>query len=598
MQHLDLRGAFPLDRYPIPSDNQTGALRFVEGVLNSGREEAVVLELPTGTGKTALGYAFLKALQNAGASHLFYLVPNKTLAQQVQQLHPDVRVVYGRNEHPCHYYAEEKLRADEIPCSLLRDCPHRVNLETGETHEPGATPCSYLQQKYEAKQGGIVVATTAFYLFSSFFGKQFEPQGVVVDEAHRIAQSLRSVLEFDITDWKLNRLVDLLKYIESTQAGWVEEFRDTMIRLVRSKRPSEEVVLNDDEISTLAFSLGKIERSVLRAEIAKAVGQGDIDPVADREVLKQLEVLERDLMRYLRALEFSKNTTSRRPLSYTYAYWQEEKSERGRVQHRLVVKSYSVGGLIRAMLPTRTLAYSATVGDPDIFAVETGLKGPFKSFPSPFSAEHTRIYMPTDTPNLAVKERSRRDKTKALRKIARAAKHFADKGMRSLVVVVSNEERQKFLALAAEEGLNALSYDAKRTARECALAFRNGEGDALVGTATNYGEGVDLPRSLAPVIFFYRPGYARPNDPATIFEEQRFGRMRWSLWNWRVMIELLQVRGRNIRSVSDLGVTFLISQQFRNFAFASLPEWLRPAYRGKWTFEQCMEDATVLLGEG
>ena len=130
---------------------------------------------------------------------------------------------------------------------------------------------------------------------------------------------------------------------------------------------------------------------------------------------------------------------------------------------------------------------------------------------------------------------------------------------------------------------------------EWAKRFGAGEGDCLVGTTANYGEGVDLPKQIAPVIFCLRPGYPNPFDPQTGFEERRFGKRRWQLWNWRVMIELLQVRGRNIRSETDLGVTFLISQQFRRFAFGSLPEWLKLAYRGEWTFEECIADAEKLL---
>src|SRR5581483_3769468 len=97
------------------------------------------------------------------------------------------------------------------------------------------------------------------------------------------------------------------------------------------------------------------------------------------------------------------------------------------------------------------------------------------------------------------------------------------------------------------------------------------------------------------IIFYLRPAYASPDDPQTQFEDHRFGHRRWQLWNWRVMTELLQVRGRNVRSEKDLGVTFLISQQFRRFAWGSLPEWLRPAYMGEASFEDCVKDAFKLL---
>jgi Rad3-related DNA helicase len=165
-----------------------------------------------------------------------------------------------------------------------------------------------------------------------------------------------------------------------------------------------------------------------------------------------------------------------------------------------------------------------------------------------------------------------------------------------LVVTISNVERQKFLTMAIEEGLDAISYGNGITPKQAALVFRDeNKGDVLVGTAANYAEGLDLPKQTAPVIFFLKPGYPNPQDPGTIFEVKRWGGQRWALWNWRVMQQALQVRGRNVRSRSDIGVCFFISQQFRRVLFAALPEWLKKAYRRDFTFEQCLADAEKLL---
>jgi Rad3-related DNA helicase len=592
MNHLDLTGYFPLDRYPALLDNQRAAFDFIEG---SG-ERINILECPTGTGKTAIGYSYLRAMQANGAKVLFYLVPNKTLAEQVKSLHPDVHVVYGRNEHPCLFYPKEHLRADEVPCSLLRSCPHRVDQDTGETKEAGAEACPYLMQKYEARRsGGIIVATVAFYLYAVFFAKQFEPEAVVIDEAHGIAKAIRSVLEFHITDWNLARMAGLLHTLGSDHAEALDVFRTRMVTIIRAKESSHKTILEPGEIGELLDLTNAIDVGALATEVRQAIGTGAIDVERDRLALKQLEVLNRDLRMYMRSFEYSLKTDDRNPLNFTFAFWQREVEEGKRVQHELVVKSYYVAPLVRKMLPADVLAYSATIGNPEIFSHETGIKGDFLSLPSTFLAERTRIFMPTDTPNLAVKERNRRDKTKAIRTIAKACRTFADKGIRSLVVVVSNEERQKFLQLAAEERVKALTYGNGMTARECARRFREGEGDVLVGTESNYGEGVDLPKGIAPVIFYYRPSYPRPDDPASIFEERRFGNQRWQVWNWRVILGLLQVRGRNVRSCDDRGVTFLISQQFRRFAFGSLPEWLKPSYVGGKTFEGCVDDAVKML---
>lgn len=592
MEHLDVARFFPRSRYPAMLDNQRSAFAF----LKESDQGINVLELPTGTGKTAIGYSYLRAKQAEGAKTLFYLVPNKTLAEQVKTLHPEVYSVYGRNEHPCLFYPGENLKADEVPCSLLTECPHRVNQETGETKESDAVPCPYLQQKYEARRSdGIIVATVAFYLYSVFFAKEFSPEAVVVDEAHGVAKAIRSVLEFHITDWNLGRMVKLLGSIMSSQAEVLDHFRKRMIATIKSKEASKKTILVAQDIRELLELANAIDTHVVDTEIRQAMSIGLIDRKKDRLALKQLEVLERDLRMYMRSFEYSLQTEVRHPLNFTFAFWKQELEEGKRVQYELVVKSYYVAPLVKKMLPKDVLAYSATIGNAGIFGNETGIKGEFLSLPSSFSSDNTRIFMPIDTPNLAVKERNRRDKTKSLRMIAKACAMFSLKGIRSLVIVVSNEERQKFITLAMEEGVQVLSYGEGVTPRECAKRFRNGEGDVLVGTESNYGEGVDLPKGTAPVIFYYRPSYPRPDDPATEFEERRFGNQRWQIWNWRVIIGLLQVRGRNIRSSQDVGVTFLISQQFRRFAFGSLPEWLKPAYVGDKTFERCVEETLKML---
>src|SRR5262249_10337973 len=132
--------------------------------------------------------------------------------------------------------------------------------------------------------------------------------------------------------------------------------------------------------------------------------------------------------------------------------------------------------------------------------------------------------------------------------------------------------------------------------REVAARFKDGEGAVLLGTVTNYGEGLDLPDGMAPVTFFLRPSYPSPRDPLAQFEERRYGGKRWQVWSWRVMIEALQVRGRNIRSADDRGVTIFISQQFRRFLYASLPSWLRSSYRSELTLDDCRQEAIELLG--
>jgi Rad3-related DNA helicase len=590
---------FPFDRHPQMRDGQRIAIQHLSQCLKDvPLLFPVVHQAPVGTGKTAVGYSFLKAHDVPEANHLLYSAPNKTQVEQVKAMFPDVKVALGRNEHSCLYPGYPAgTNADEIPCSMLTDCPHRVNLETGETHTKGAERCPYLQQKYEAKQGGIVACTHAFLVFNVLLSRAFEPSAVVIDEAHRLAQSFRSVLSTEITDWRLMNAMETIEETSPRQCEKLADFLATLRRTVQRNALDQETLLEEEQIEQLYQTLSAINADRLEADARRALQKGKLHPILDQDTLKQLEGIARSVRRFQHALRFTISGYSRNayPLAYVIAYGKTEMGPLDKVQYRLTIKDYYVVPLIQKMLPARTYAYSATIVDPEVFAFETGISGSYLSIPSTFPVENTRLYMPTDTPNLAVKSSNRRDKTKSIRRIARATKSFANNGMRSLVIVVSNEERVKFLDLATEEGVSVLTYGNGVRPKECARRFLQGEGDCLVGTLANFGEGLDLPAQIAPVIFYLRPGYPRPDDPQTQFEERRFGGRRWRTWQWRVMVDLLQVRGRNVRSATDLGVTFLVSQQFRGFAFGSLPDWLQTAYRGNLSWDDCVRDAEKLL---
>ena len=592
---LDLEGSFPYDRHPSVRTPQ----RITFAGMRNGRGKKV-REMPTGTGKTAVGYTYLAAVRKHGIKRRFYILPNKTLVQQVHALFPDMQVAYGRNEHPCLYYPDENLTADQVPCAMLGDCPHRVDQLTGETFEEEALPCPYLKQKFEAKKmDKPVVCTNAFFIYTELFSEEFSPEAVVVDEAHTLAQSIRSVLRTEITDWKVARAVEVLDEVSPRQCEHLSGFLSSMRRMVKRYALGKEILLDQEQVGRLYKALLTVSPSALQAEVRRALAKGKLDKHKDREVLKQLDDIAHSITRFPHALKFALtgSTANGHPLNFVIAFGKTEMGEHDRVQYKVTVKEYYVVPLIKKVMPELTLAMSATIGDPELFAFETGIKGDFQSIPSVFPSENARIYLPTDTANLAVKEMGvrGRSKNKMLRLIVDAAKRFARKGHRSLVVVVSNEERMKFLEFANEAGLKVLTYGNGMTAKECMLRFRDGEGECLLGTNANYGQGIDLPKQTAPVTFCLRPAYPRPDDPQTQFEEQRFGGMRWKLWNYRVMIDMLQARGRNIRSEKDRGVTFLISQQYRRFAFGSLPDYLKPAYRGDMGFEDCVKDAMRLL---
>lgn len=581
---------FPYDIHPVPTLNQRIALGSIERDGGSS-----LLELPTGTGKSDVAFTFLSWAQAKLGGTGVLATKNKTLVAQAKQMFPGMAVAYGRGEHPCLYFPD-KPRANQIPCSMLVDCPHRVNLTTGETHEPGAERCPYLQQKYQASNSPLVVCTTAFYLYSVLFSQSFpKPSVVVFDEVHTLADTLRSVMSFQITDYALKRAIEALRAIGAlVPAGQLQRFLDVMLEVVKSKKAKSKVLLEQEEILRLVEHLKLINQADLRKQVQASL-KDDLDE-EKREAFKQVEDVVFNLQRYINSLGYSLETYEHMPLNYAYAFHKEEREKNERVQHRVVVNAYFVVPLIRKMTASYTLGLSATIGDPDIFKFETGLDLPFHSLASGFSNDKARVYMPTNTADLSVKKRKKGEPNKTLRQIITACKDLRQAGHRSLVVLGSNLELSKFLQFSKEVQLDAISYGNGVPPREAAQKFKDGAGDVLVGTPANYGEGLDLPDQIAPVIFMLRPGYASPNEPQAQFEMQRYPKSRvWAIWRYRVMQQALQVRGRNIRSAGDSGVTVFISQQFRTIVYHALPKWLKDAYRDDVAFQEVIAETKTFL---
>lgn len=580
-----------------PKSNQTEAFRAI--AANRG---ALTLEAPTGTGKTEVGITYLRTIAEHADGPVYYLVPNKTLVDQVKAMHPDVKVAYGRNEHECLYYEDESPlpRADEIPCLMLQDCPHRVDQDTGETLVAGVAPCGYYQGKYEAKTATVpVVATMAFFLYNNVFRGDYEPPAaMVIDEAHRVADVVRNILSYEITDNHLSDAVEALLLVDTNLATQVDGFRRKMVALIKKRCSAGRTLLEEDDIQVLLTILRDIDPTEsMSAKVKQAIKDGIIDAKEKRETLVQLQRVLHDINLYIRSLEYALPGYAKGgfPLKYVVGFYVAKLQGKERVQYRLEIKSFYVAHTIKRLLSSNTLAYSATIGDGEIFSYETGIKNPFVSLGSDFPAHNTRIYMPTDTPDLAFAKRSKRDLPKTLRTIAKTCKRLSRKDIRSLVVLISNDERERFMRMCVEENVDALTYGNGMPAKEVAARFKAGEGHVLVGTATHYGEGVDLPDGTSPVIFFLRPAYPSPDDPRSVFERNRFGNGVWRLWNWRAVVQALQVRGRNVRSINDRGVTIFVSQQFRKFLRASLPAYLLQAYQGEKTLEACVRDTEKLL---
>lgn len=556
--------------------------------FDNRNETQIVVEAPTGSGKTAVGYTWLKQKLDMGISPCYYLVPNKTIAMQVynqiKQWEPDVHIAYGRNEFQCLYYLpDQQFTAEEVPCSMLTSCAHRVNLENGAVHIPGSDACPYYAMRLRVRNMNLIICTYAFYRFAVQFNKNERPAGaMVVDEVHGLAQALRSMHSWTISVKVVQRAIDTF-----SKAGFndavvqLQQFQKELITCVQYNRNIKQRLLHDKELETLLHIIEGIDV----VKITDAVNSMVSKPDHDVELIKTLERLIHDITRYLRMLKYAlpdEDHGRLYALNYMYSC-----VEGNGVGGKLILEAYNVKPLIRSMLPAHALCMSATIGNDWAFTAETGIKAPLCRIGSHFPITNRKVYMPVDTPYLSRKKRPPKQPGKILEELAQRTHELAGEGHRSLVLLTSERERISFNEYAEAFGVDLVSYESTQKAKLVASEFREGKGSVLSGTMAQYGEGADFPQGAASFIFILRPGYPNPHDAVVKFEDKRYGRNKWAIWQWRVILKALQACGRNIRTEEDKGVAIFISQQFNGFLWGALPEWLKPAFVQGKTLNEC-----------
>jgi Rad3-related DNA helicase len=308
----ELKSQFPTDgefKDGMRPKQEVG-LRFV------GEKGSAILELPTGEGKTAMEVTIARTAKKHFKS-CFLVTPTKTVLEQIRQRFPnDFTIALGRGDFPCFFYepdkenlsalSKTKFKADQIPCSMLHTCPHRVDQEVGDTKEPGVCPCPYLKQKFEAKTSRKpVLATLAFYLYSRLFSKGFpEPDVLIIDEVHRLPETVRGALSYDITDWHVERAVAILDHVEEHEASAaLDHFRKRMVSIVKRKSSKRGTLLEASEITELLGILDSIDSRAIERSVAKAMKDDSLDTEDDVYVFKKVESVVKNLRRYVMYLD-------------------------------------------------------------------------------------------------------------------------------------------------------------------------------------------------------------------------------------------------------------------------------------------------------
>ncbi len=170
----------------------------------------VIVEAPTGIGKSAIALALHALLADNAPTHI--LTGTKQLQEQYREIDApalDMRTVTGRNNWPCAINPQET--AATAICTVGGKC------------ELQRTPdCAYYRQRDLAATAPLSVWNYAYWLYQLNYTFVFPKPGLLIcDEAHDLEGQLRSFAKVTFSRRQIGRLGLALPFLDNVE-GWLE----------------------------------------------------------------------------------------------------------------------------------------------------------------------------------------------------------------------------------------------------------------------------------------------------------------------------------------------------------------------------------------
>ncbi len=531
-----------LDMFPAKKFRkyQKETIERIVDEFNTG-VKCVLLDAPTGFGKSAVNVTFCRAFDSA-----FYTTPQLNLIDQL--IRDPITGGYmipikGRQNYFCKF--DPSATVDVGLCMRIRDfkCDKAIH-------------CPYWIQKLRALRSHTALMSFSYFILEGRTQTEFSfgrRKFLILDESHSIDRHIIDNISLTISPWRIP--FDIYKRF-SNLAGNVSSLTNAVSLISAIKEVAENRV--ESVMSTVQTTLTGRELS-----ISQATG------------VRRLEDFVGSADMFLNSVE---NTEWVWNVGWT--------SYRGKNYPKLVVQPLYARTFMQDMIWCRAEYYivsSATLLNPDVFCHETGLDYLLKknavvhvSIPSTFPPENRPIIDRTNG-KLTFKERSK-NFIPAVRVLERILDQ--EEGKNVAVHCHSYETSIGIQNLINPKYKDRLVTHTSDTRNEALELWKKSKGKVFLCVA--FTEGQDWIGDICEAQVLFKVPFLQIKDKRV---ERRLEKRDWKWYYNEALKTTVQSYGRAVRSPEDIARFYVIDASFVDLIKRcknDVPRWIKDALPQHW----------------
>lgn len=519
----------------------------------SGEKKDVILQGPTGSGKSAIGLLSAAVLSEYHDKKGYIVISDLSLIKQyerdVERFFPEWSVIKGQQNYLCDING---LPFTAGECKL-KGC--KTYKEIFEKFPECASRCQYIQERIRAMRSDVLVCTYAFWLIQQNLVKPksdgpppFDTRDFTIcDEAHKLVSIVQSYFSPKFSENDEGKFTNVIDCAGGDDADVLIEIKE--IREIIYYSENNDTIF--ENLKNYVRKLAVVNDSVdtIMRDLKERMDAGEKLSREDRNLVYNCEFVEEHYRTFDDYIKIIESTGTQNLVKNP----QGDKT----IIFNCIDESYLMGRYFHKNAK-RKLYMSATIGDPAAYARDAAIDDYLSiDIPSTFDFTNSPIFY-VDTYRLSYKE-----KEYALPRIIELiiATINMYQGRRGIIQTGSYEFANK-LYNSVPEGIRRrlIRYDDSKQKDEAILTFKSADDKILVGPTLV--EGLSFDDDLCRFQIIMKVPY--PSLADKFVSAKQHIKPEW--YSNTTAISILQGVGRGIRSEKDWCVTFIFDGCFTNLA--------------------------------